>query len=474
MPKFLREDVDAIHANLTVTLEKSDYADKFNTELAAYKKQAQLKGFRKGKTPDSVIRKMYGKSVLAQIVNSELEKALFGYLEEQQIDFLGQPLSVEDHEDISFEPGAMDTFHFKFDIGLVPQFELQGISETDTFDYYVIEVAESLIDEDLNYAARQKGELKDTDTVGADHTITLLLEEMEGGAVKADGISHEAKVFTGALSEGALAELTGKKTGDVLQLNPFDLEKDTSEENVRKYLLGLDAEDDQEVSTVFQATIKQIQHMEPAPLDQALFDAMFGEGVVDSEVAAREFIRKSIASSYEIRSNFMLLLDVQERLPKLHSFELPEKFLKRWLRVANEKMSEKRLEEGFDNFLDGLRWSLIRDKIAQTLQVSVTDAEVREALRARYSRMYRQYGLPEDMVDKLLDRMMESEDRKQLDETRQELFSMKLANALHDTLKLNPIHVTMEAFTELENQKVAALKAAAATPQLGSPEDEEE
>lgn len=473
MPKFLREDVDAIHALLTVTLEKSDYADKFNTELATYKKQAQLKGFRKGKTPDTVIRKMYGKSVLANIVNSELEKALFGYLEEQNIDFLGQPLSVEDHEDISFDPNNLGTFDFKFDLGLVPQFELQGINATDTYNYYAIEVAESLIDEDLNYAARQKGELKDTDTVGDDHTITLLLEELENGALKPEGISHEAKVFTGALSETALAELKGKKTGDVLTLNPFELEKDTSEANTRKYLLGLAEDDDREVGTAFQATIQQIQHMELAPLDQALFDAMFGEGVVDSEAGARDFIRNSIASAYAMRSNFMLLLDVQERLTKLHQFELPEKFLKRWLRVANEKMSKKRLEEGFANFLDGLRWSLIRDKIAQTLQVTVSEDEVRMAIRERVSRMYRQYGLPDDLVEQLANRMLESEDRKQVDETRQELFSTKLASALSATLTLNKTNVSMEAFVEMENQKVAALKAAASGPLLDESEEEE-
>jgi trigger factor len=441
--------------------------------LATYKKQAQLKGFRKGKTPDSVIRKMYGKGLLANIVNSELEKALFGYLEEQQIDFLGQPLSVEDHEDISFDPGNLDDFNFKFDIGLVPQFELQGISDADTYDYYAIEVEERLIEEDLNYAARQKGELKDTDTVGEDHTITLLLEEMEGGALKPEGISHEAKVFTGALSESALEALKGKKTGDVLVLNPFELEKDTSEANTRKYLLGLEADDDREVGTAFQATIQQIQHMEPAPLDQALFDAMFGEGVVEGEAGAREFIRNSFASSYATRSNFMLLLDVQERLTKLHDFELPEKFLKRWLRVANEKMSEKRLEEGFANFVEGLRWSLIRDKIAQTLQVAVSEDEVKAAIRARIGSMYRQYGLPEDLVETLVNRMMESEDRKQVDETRQELFSMKLSAALSAALKLNKINVSMENFVEMENRKVEALKAAAAG-QLQDEFEEEE
>ncbi|MDZ4681825.1 MAG: trigger factor [Saprospiraceae bacterium] len=473
MPKFLREDVDAIHALLTVTLEKSDYADKFNTELATYKKQAQLKGFRKGKTPDSVIRKMYGKGLLANIVNTELEKALFGYLEEQNIDFLGQPLSAEDHEDISFDPANLGTFNFKFDIGLVPQFELQGISGTDRYDYYVIEVEENLIDEDLNYAARQKGELKDTDTVGEDHTITLLLEEMEANALKPEGISYEAKVFTGALSESAMAELKGKKTSDVLVLNPFELEKETSEANTRKFLLGLDPDDDREVGTAFQATIQQIQHMEPAALDQAIFDAMFGEGVVEGEAGAREFIRNSFASAYAVRSNFMLLLDVQERLPKLHQFELPEKFLKRWLRVANENMSEKRLEEGFANFVDGLRWSLIRDKIAQTLQVAVSEDEVKMAIRERVSRMYRQYGLPDDLVEKLADRMLESEDRKQVDETRQELFSMKLSAALSATLNLNKINVSLVDFTGRENEKVAALKSAAAS-QLMNESDEEE
>ncbi len=459
---------------LTVTLEKPDYADKFNAEMANYKKNAQLKGFRKGKTPDSVIRKMYGKPLLANIVNDELQKSLFGYLEEEKIDFLGQPLSVEDHEEVVFDPANLDApYNFKFDLALVPQFELQGISDKDIYDYHVIEVDESAIDADLEYAARQKGELKDTDVVGDENTVTLLFEELENGAVKAEGIRHEAKVFTGSLTEEAMDLLKGKKAGDVLTLNPFELEKETSAENTRKYLLGLEADDAREVGEAFQATIQQVQHMEPSALNQELFDAMFGEGVVEGEAGAREFIRNSMASNYEVRSDFMLLLDAQDRLTKLHQFELPEKFLKRWLRVANENMSEERLEEGFASFVDGLRWSLVRDKIAQQLQITVTEEEIRAALRIRMGRMYRQYGLPEDLVEKLLDRMMESEDRKQIDEMRQELFNTKLAAGLRNTLKLNKVNTSVEAFTELENARVAALKAASTNLTAYEAEEEE-
>lgn len=471
MPKFSRADKDAVNAVITVTLEKSDYESKFNAELAKYKKQAQLKGFRKGKTPDGVIRKMYGKNLLSEIINEELQAALFGYIDEQKIDFLGQPLSSEDHEDITFDPNNLRTFNFKFDLGLVPQFELKGISSSDTYNYYEIEVDETLLDQEIQNASRKKGVLEDTDLIGEDHTVTLQLDELEGSAVKAEGISHEVKVFTGSLTESAMKALKGKKVDDVIAVNPFELEKDTTETNARKYLLGLEDGDEREVNSTFQATVKQVQHLAPAPIDQALFDEMFGEGVVEGEAGAKDYMRNDLAEYHAQRSDYMLLMDAQEALLKLHQFELPDEFLKRWLRIANEKMTTQRLEEGFDNFKDSLRWSVIRNRISQQLGVAVTEEEVKSTLANRMARMYKQYGLPDDLIEKLMDRMVE-ENHKQLDEVRQELVSNKLAAAIRNAVSLNKIKLSSEDFVKMEQEKVAALKAAAGASLLDEGADD--
>ena len=92
MPKIVREDVDNLNAVLTITLEKEDYEPKWEEELVKYRQRASFKGFRKGKTPMGIIRKLVGKSVLADVINDMvLQKELYKFLSQEDVNILGQP-----------------------------------------------------------------------------------------------------------------------------------------------------------------------------------------------------------------------------------------------------------------------------------------------------------------------------------------------------------------------------------------------
>ena len=94
MPKVVREDIDNLNSVLTVAIQKEDYLPKFNSELNKYRREAHMKGFRKGKTPLSVIRKMYGKPILGEIVNEILNKEISEFLSNDEIQILGPTASV--------------------------------------------------------------------------------------------------------------------------------------------------------------------------------------------------------------------------------------------------------------------------------------------------------------------------------------------------------------------------------------------
>jgi len=100
MPTITREDHDDLNVTLTLNLSKEDYAPTFNSKLKEYRKNANLKGFRKGQVPVSVVRKMFGKNALVDIINNMIGKEMADYLEKADFDILGQPLPV-DHEDLS-------------------------------------------------------------------------------------------------------------------------------------------------------------------------------------------------------------------------------------------------------------------------------------------------------------------------------------------------------------------------------------
>ena len=133
MPKVVREEIDNLNATVTITLEKSDYQPKFKSELNKYRQKAHMKGFRRGKTPLSVVKKMYGKAVLAEVINEQLQKELFEHLNEDKLDILGQPLPSEDQEQIEFDLKDMSDYVFKFDLGIAPEFEVEGLDKKNSF-----------------------------------------------------------------------------------------------------------------------------------------------------------------------------------------------------------------------------------------------------------------------------------------------------------------------------------------------------
>ena len=155
MPKVVREDIDNLNATLTITIDKGDYQSKFESELGKYRKQAHMKGFRRGKTPLSVVKKMYGKAVLGEVINDMLQKELFDYLNEKKIDILGQPIPSKDQEQVDIDPKDMSNYEFKFDLGIAPDFEIKGLDKKNTFQKYVVDPKKKMIDTELENSRKR-------------------------------------------------------------------------------------------------------------------------------------------------------------------------------------------------------------------------------------------------------------------------------------------------------------------------------
>ncbi len=98
MPTIERHDVDNVNAILTITATPADYADKIKAELNKLRKKANMKGFRAGKAPLSIVKKMYGKQVVFDVVNEVIATSLNEYMEDLDRDALGQPIPMVDDE----------------------------------------------------------------------------------------------------------------------------------------------------------------------------------------------------------------------------------------------------------------------------------------------------------------------------------------------------------------------------------------
>lgn len=465
MPKVERQDIDDLNAVLTVTLEKSDYEPKFKSELNKYRKQANMKGFRKGKTPLSVLKKMYGQSVLAEVINEMLQKELNDYLKEQDLQILGQPLPSDDQKPQAFDVKNLEDYEFKFDLGLSPDFELKGADESTTVEKMVVEIPQENLEEDLQAARKRHGEREsvEDDTVKDNDMVKFKAIELEGDAPKEEGIETEFSLLISDNTNEALKEeLKKKKAGDSIRLNVNELEEGRDEEYIRKYYLNLEEDDEREFNDTFEAEITEVSRIAPAELNQAFFDQAFGEGVVSSEEEALEQLRKQSQQFYEKQAEALVSRQIQEKLMEQNHIELPEAFLKRWMKATNEEATEETVEKEFESFRDNLRWSLIRNRLADDYSIEVQEQDLLEAAKRRIRNYLGGQSIPgmEQMLDSTAARLLQDED--QVEQLAQEVLTDRVFEVLLEKVNVEEKPVSLEEFEEEVERAQAKLQAAAA------------
>ncbi len=455
MSKIVREDIDKLNAVLTVTIDQKSYEPKFLEELKKYRDKAHMRGFRKGKTPISFLKKAYGKGVLSEIVHQLLQEEISNFFQNTEASFLGQPIPTKDWKAIDFDARDLEDYEFKFDIGVAPEFEIQGIESIKAFEQYVIEVSDEKVEEDLERIRKSKGERSFAEEdIQENDIVELTVKELDGDDLKEDGWESKFSILVSEISnEETKKALLAKKKGDSLKVNVFDLE-DNDEEYVKKYFLNMteaDLEEGVEVGQFFEATIESASRIIPAELNQEFFDSHFGEDKVTSEEEAREEIRKDIAAFYEGQAESVLFRNIHKDLiaANKEQIPLPDDFLKRWLVTSSEQNTEELVERDYERFSDNLRWSLIKGKLAEKHEIKLEEEELREAFRAQIMGYLggnlNAFGGNMDFLESTVDRMMQ--DTAQLNQVSEELMDKKVFSALKENFAISDKSISIEDFT---------------------------
>jgi trigger factor len=443
MSNVTRTDIDALNAVLTVTVPKEQYLTKVKKEINKYSQRASMKGFRPGKTPPQLVRKMHGREFLMDVVNETIQKELAEYLETEKPELLGQPILSDNQTKFDLDLNNPQDVTFKFDIGFAPKFEVAGLDGT-TYSRYDIKVDETTIDTEIDGVRKRLGKEEEVEgTVQEGDLITLEIIE-KGGTLEKD-----LMLSFDWLTDDMKSVFLTQKRGDDLQVNIFQLEKDTTQEYVRKYFLGLDETDTRTVNETFNARIKTIKRKVDAELNEENLEKSFGPGVTTIE-AARETIRTGISTNFESQSDALLLRDLQENLIEKNQIALPDAFLKRWLKAQNDKNDDAILEKEYPHFADNLRWTLVRSQIVKAAGIKIDENDIREY----YANKIRGYfgGMPvdENMVTTLVDRVYDNE--KQWNELYEDVMTERVFDAMKSRITMINKPVSNTEFQEILTQ----------------------
>ena len=444
------QNIDKVSALLTVKLEKADYQEKVDKSLKNLRQKAQIPGFRKGMVPMSLVKKMYGKSVLAEEVNKLLSDSVYKYIQDNKVSILGEPLPNEDKQkDIDFD--TMEEFEFLFDVALAPEFKAE-VSADDKVDYYTIDVTEEMVNNQVKAYTQRSGKYEKVDVYADNDMLKGLLAELDAeGNTKEGGIQVEGAVMMPAYMKNDEQKtiFNGAKVNDVLVFDPA-VAFDNNEAELSS-LLKIKKEEVAGVKGNFSFQVEEITRMVPAELNQELFDNVFGEGTVSSEEEFRAKIKEGIAKQFESDSDYKFLIDVREYLVnKIGKLEFPDALLKRIMLLNNEEKGEAFVAENYDKSIEELTWHLIKEQLLKNNEIKVEQADVMNMAKEATRIQFAQYGMlniPEEVLENYAKEMLKKQES--VEGLVNRAAESKLSAALKAKATLNHKTVSMEEFNKM-------------------------
>ena len=433
--KIEQNRIDDLNLELTLSVSAEDYADSRKKKLSDFRKKADIRGFRKGMVPMSLVEKMYGQQALADAVNDVISAALNDFIRENELKVLGEPLPSEDNPQNDWANAG--DFTFKFDIAQNPEVSFE-LSKDDEIVYYTITVTEAAKKEMKDNLLKQYGSLEDGKKAKADDFIIV---DFEQGETKVEG----PYVALRNVAEAVRKSFVGVKPGDVLDVNvneAFENETD------RASMLKVSKDELATLDPMFKMTVQSVKTFVNAPLTEETFEKIFG---VKTEEEFDAKIEERIRAEYAQEADFRFSKDAKTYLLEKAGLTIAEKFLKRWIYVINEgKFTMEDIEKDWDLFIVDYKWQMVRGYLMDKYGVKIEEADLLASAKGFAAYQFAMYGMnnvPEEQLEAFAKNILSQEEqgRRILDQVENE----KTFAAVREVVTLKKKKISVDKFREL-------------------------
>ena len=433
---------------IVVKLVEDDYKTRVKNELKEIGQKRQIPGFRPGHIDMAQLQKRFGKEVKAHVLNEVASDAVFKYIEDNKLDLLGQPLPlVEEEFDLN-----NTVFVFKYEIGLAPALDMK-FDQSVELDYYNIAVTDDMINEQDTALRNQAGEQVPAQEYAERALVKGAIKQLDAdGNVKEGGIEVEDGIlapfhFT---SKDEAAKFEGTKVGDVVVFDPFAT-CDGNEAEIAS-MLHIDRDKVEEARGNFQMTIAEFVVHKPAELGQEFYDKVFGADTVHNEEEYRARVSEMIAQALQPNSRQLFARMAEDYLMETYgaNMQLPTEFLKKFMARTNSELKPEDVAGELERAIPGIKWEIIENKAAETLEVKVTEDDVKAFAHALAIQQLQSYGMAH-MADQMADYLAENllKDKEQRQRIVRQAFNGKLINTIHNAIKLNEKTISLDEFRAL-------------------------
>jgi trigger factor len=431
--------------HIKIKLIESDYQQKVDEKVKDYARKANIKGFRQGKVPPGVIRKLYGKSILVEEINHILSHALSDYIKENDLKLIGEPIpEIEQTKNIDWD--TQNEFEFEYFVGLIDNFEYD-ISNKLKVKRHNITVDNKVIDSTIEDIKKQYGTMENPEVSEEGDSLygSLILGEKENDTV----------VDFNDIDKRSRKKFIGSKKDDVIS---FKLRTVFKDDVVLARLFSSTIDEAKDLDGEASFTVKNVNRSVPAEINQELFDKTFGKDTVKSEKEFKDKIKETIGDNYKRESDYLLDRDIRNTLVDKTKIEIPDEFLKRWIVFSNEgKVSTEDIEKEYDSYTNELKWSLITNKINEEEKIKVENEEVQEEAK---NQIIAQFGGPAvaeqfaEQLDGIVGNFLNAENGQNYMRIFNQLKSEKTLASIREKISITEKKVSLDEFKKLaEAQK---------------------
>lgn len=443
-----QENVDALNAVLKVEVTEKDYADQVNQFLKKQQKSASMQGFRPGKVPFGLIKKMYGVNAKVEEVQKLINENIFKYIENKKLDVLGQPLPKEVDENIDWN--TQKEFIFEYDLGLSPEIDVK-LKASKKFTSYDIQPDENLIDKYVEEITSRYGTVGTGDLIEAKDIVVADIAELENGSAKEGGIAKLANVSVERATEDFKKKILGLKADAELIVDISEIYGGLKEAAT---LMDVKESALESAGKEFQLKVVSISRMVPAEINQELFDKVYGPDTVSSVEEFRQKLADEAKGMLDSQGKNKLRNDVVEYLLDSVKFDLPDSFLKKFIHATSkEPLTIEQIEADYEKHSSTFRWQLIENKLISDYNIKVEEFEVIEKAKEMILANFKQFGqeVPADELEKYAKTVLAKQEEKQ--KMYNELYSDKILDLVSEKCKLESKEIKYDEFVKIASKK---------------------
>ena len=373
---------------IKISVKRIDFQPGVDQKIKEYSKTANIKGFRPGKVPQGMIRKMYGSALIVEEINKLVSDKLNSFLKESDTQFLGEPLPVE--KDEAFDWDNQEEFEFEYEIGFAEPFEIK-VDKKLKLDKHSIKIDDQVLDETIENLQRQFGEVENPEESSEKDTLYGKVTTKDGS------LDKDLSIDLRDAEKSTLKKLTGIKNGDEVEIDP---KKGFKSEAVIRNQLRLDEEEFKKLKKL-KFKLEAIEHHKLAELNQELFDKTFGKDSVKDEAGFRTKVQDAVAQNYKGEEAQFFDFQIREKLIENAKINLPEEFLKNWLSKTNKDITPELLDLEFGSYSKELKWSLIRNQLVSSQEIKVEHEDVIAEAKELIKKQLAGSGIGGQMDDQL-------------------------------------------------------------------------